>query len=260
MIKKKNENHSERKHSKFSASGAERYFNCPGSVALSEGRPDKDSPWSLEGTLAHEVLETQLKGGIENGGLRFGKVMPTEKITREMITCGLNTANFVFDLFDSLPGAEVMVETRVHLDFIHPEMFGTFDAAVVDYFGMLHVFDYKFGKGHAVSPKENLQMIFYGMGLAAQYQWNFHSVRLWIDQPRIKGYDGPVFWDVSMEELKGRYVSEFKKAVKRVIQEPERYVEGQHCHWCKAKAVCPLKTEVKKNKARELFKNSPIEF
>ena len=53
--------HKQRAHSKFSASGAERWFACPGSVELSEGVPDKETEWSKEGTLAHEVLEEIMK-------------------------------------------------------------------------------------------------------------------------------------------------------------------------------------------------------
>lgn len=170
---------------------------------------------------------------------------------KDMFRYGEMAAGFIFDLAVKAK-AEVLVETRIYLDFIHPEMFGTFDGAVVDHFGTLHVFDYKYGQGHSVSPTKNLQMIFYGIGLAHKFQWNFKRVRLWIIQPRIKGYDGPVFWEIPTLELRS-YVPKFEAAVARVEANPKEYIEGSWCHWCKAKGVCPLKTEGRMIKAIEIF-------
>lgn len=246
--------HAERAHSKFSASGAERWFNCPGSVELSEGMPDKSSPWAEEGTRAHEVLEAMMRVVLGNGS---GGDIDLKGVPHEMILHSKNAAQFIFNLADSIPRSEVLVETRIRLDFIHPEMFGTFDGAVIDYFGTLHVFDYKYGAGHMVSVRENLQMIFYAIGLAHLYQWNFKMVRMWIIQPRIKGYDGPTFWDVPILKLKS-YVAHFRTAVETVLRNEEIYVEGSWCHWCKAKAVCPLKRQAKLNEARFVFQISPF--
>lgn len=251
--------HGERKHSKFSASGAERWMSCSGSVALSEGMPDKDTPWSLEGTEAHEILESIMRAAIRNGSMRVERVAIghregfTTTQVKDMVSFGTRTANFILALHAKLPASELLVETRIHLTFIHPEMFGTFDGAVIDHFGTLHVFDYKYGSGHAVSPKENLQMIFYGLGLAHEHHWNFKRVRLWIDQPRIKGYDGPAFWEMTITDLK-KYVPQFERAVENVLKHPNKYAEGSWCYWCKAKQKCPLKRDAKIEKAKSIFK------
>lgn len=234
-------NHSERAHSKFSASGAERWFNCPGSVELSEGQPDKSSPWAQEGTLAHEVLESVLK-----------RIETSQVLDREMVSTAHQAADFIFRLA-AKSQSELLVESKVHLDFIHPEAFGTLDSAVPEYFGTLHVLDFKYGKGYVVSPKENLQMLFYALAMAHKLDWNFVKARLWIIQPRSKGYDGPVFWDVSICELRTEWLGRFRLAVDNVLKNPTKYVEGQWCHWCKAKAICPLKLENKNEKARMIF-------
>lgn len=247
------ENHGERKHSKYSASGAERWFNCSGSVELSEGLPDKDSKYSLEGTHGHEILEQLMLIGKEHGAraLDLASVFAMNA-PREMILHGRKTAKFILRLHEKTPMSEVLVETRVYLTFIHPEMFGTFDGAVIDHFGTLHVFDYKYGKGHSVSPKNNLQMIFYGIGLAHKYHWNFKRVRLYIDQPRVRGYDGPIFWEITIEELR-RFIPLFEKAVERVETQPKTYVEGSWCFFCKAKAICPIKNKDRVAKAKSVF-------
>lgn len=241
--------HEGRAHSKFSASGAERWFNCPGSVELSEGVPDKTSKWAEEGTQAHEVLERMLRSSIEM------KALGSLTAPTEMIYHGGNAADFILHLGR---GKELLVENKIHLSFIHPEMFGTYDGAAIDYFDTLDVVDYKYGAGHAVSPVENLQMIFYAIGLAHKYQWNFKRVRLWIIQPRVKGYDGPLVWELSIKQLKS-YVPLFEEAVRRVEENPKLYVEGSWCHWCKAKGKCPLKNEKRVDKAIEVFGALPQE-
>jgi hypothetical protein len=248
--------HSERAHSKFSASGAERWVNCSGSVALSEGVPDKSSPWAEEGTRAHEVLEAMMKLELKLTTVEEVKAVMKGK-PDVMIGHANRAARFILKLAATIPEAEVQVETREYLSFIHPEMFGTYDGAVIDHFGVLHVFDFKYGAGHAVSPVKNLQMIFYGLAVAHKHDWNFESVRLWIIQPRIRGYDGPVYWDLSISKLK-EYATLFKKAVEQVERYPNKYVEGSWCHWCKAKAICPLKQQTKLDKAIEIFTSNPV--
>ncbi len=234
--------HGERKHSKFSASGAERWFACPGSVALSEGLPDKESRYAMEGTKAHEVLEAVLKRH------------RVTNVPREMLMHARNAASAIVGVWgeaQSHADTELLVETRIHLDFIHPEMFGTFDGAVVEHFGTLNVFDYKYGK-YTVSPIGNLQMLFYGIGLAHKFDWNFKRARLWIIQPRATGYDGPTFSELSILELKA-HVDDFERAVERVEKSPTTYVEGKWCFFCKARGICPLKTEGRNTKAMSVF-------
>lgn len=245
--------HSERAHSKFAASAAERWFNCPGSVALSEGQPDKESVYAKEGTDAHEVLENALK--IMTTSMSFQQederwTALRELVPAEMYRHALNAAHFILKFLR--PGFEISFEERVYLKFIDEEMFGTYDAKVVEYFGTLHVFDYKYGAGQAVSPRDNLQMLFYAIGLAHEHQWNFKKVRMWIIQPRIKGYDGPLFWEIGILELK-KYVDVFKEAVANVYANPHKYVEGSWCHWCKAKSVCPVKDVKRLEKAQSVF-------
>lgn len=242
--------HTERAHSKFSASGAERWFNCPGGVELSEGLPDKSSVWSIEGVLAHELLEQILTWFL--AGQDIDRFVFHPKFPDDMRRHVLQTALFIIFL-KAQTGGDLQIETRIYLDFIHPEMFGTFDAGILDFFETLHVIDFKYGAGHSVSVRENLQMIFYGIGLAHLHHWNFKRVRLWIIQPRIKGYDGPTFWDVPILTLKNTYVPRFERAVERVEKFPKKYVEGSWCHWCKTKSICPLKQQAKLEKARSIF-------
>lgn len=248
--------HSERAHSKYSASGSERWFNCPGSVKISEGLPDVQTIYSEEGTKAHEVHEIYLNSLISSGK---DPAVPEIDAPWEMKNLALKSAEFIMKQASLHKGSEVFAEKRVYLSFIDPEAFGTFDAAIVDYFGTLHIYDYKYGAGVPVSPRGNLQMIFYGLGFAHQYDWNFKKVRLWINQPRIKGYQGPVFWDMGIMVLKA-YISLFRKAIENVKYYPDKFVEGDWCHWCKAKKICPLKQKKQIDNAREIFALHPVKI
>lgn len=273
-------NHAIRAHSKFSASGAERWFKCPGSVELSEGLPDKTSVWALEGTYSHEVLESLLLKAIKHEwinvpviatNIEMARLLQTAEISviagqlqrntismvTDIVRHAKDAAEFIYKLHRKVEDSEIMVEQKIYLSFIHPEMFGTFDGAVIDHFGTLHVFDFKYGAGHSVSPKENLQMIFYAIGLAYRFHWDFKRVRMWIVQPRIKGYDGPMYWEVSTTEIR-EYVFHFERAVEQVERRPKEFVEGSWCHWCKAKSVCPLKADAKLDKARSIFSFLPV--
>ena len=246
--------HQERKHSRFSASGASRWFACPGSVSLSEGVPSKDSIWSLEGTRAHEILEKMISRKTRR--ISAAEYMAAlASAPPEMIQFGNSAADFILAVHREAYDAELMVETRVLLDFVHPDAFGSLDAAIVEPFGTLHVLDYKYGKS-LVRPENNLQFLFYALAVAHRYDWNFKRVRMWVLQPRVRGFDGFTFWEISIAELRS-YVSVFKNAVDRVIKQPNQYAEGEHCHWCPAKSKCPLKLEGRNEKAMSVFNALP---
>src|SRR3982750_206581 len=95
----------ERAHSKYSASGSERWFACPASVKLSEGLPDKTSVWAAEGTRAHAVLEKIMLAMISK------KAILAE--SNPMFHHGLAAARFIQDTHKKAAHSELMVETRV---------------------------------------------------------------------------------------------------------------------------------------------------
>lgn len=238
--------HSERKHSKFAASAATRWFACPGSIALSEGIPDKPSPYAEEGTRAHELLEKMVKGETVESNA-----------TNEMFYNCVRVKDFLRALCGQHPDADFLIEERVSLGFIHPEAYGTLDYAIVDYFGTLHILDFKYGMSF-VSPLENLQFLFYALAVAHSHHWNFKSVRMWTLQPRVKNCDdGFPFWEIPIGELRKR-IDVFEKAISDVNNFPNKYVEGEHCRWCRAQSICPEKQGKKFEKAKSIFTMAPV--
>ena len=47
-------------HAKLSASGSNRWINCPGSIVLESSFEEKESEYAEEGRLAHSVAELKL--------------------------------------------------------------------------------------------------------------------------------------------------------------------------------------------------------
>src|ERR1700678_4584771 len=108
-------------HAKFSASSMSRIEKCPGSVTLSEGLPDRDSIYSIEGTKAHTVLETILTNKLARIPWAKDIVKKVPDVTNEMIILAGNASEFILKIYNSLEecdGQEIAVETKVTLPWI----------------------------------------------------------------------------------------------------------------------------------------------
>ncbi len=237
-------------HAKYSASGSERWLNCPGSPALSlKAPPQPENRYAVEGTDGHTCLETFLKN----------RNIPAYKIVKllqgrfpdSMIEYAANTAMQIYSLIPK--GAELLCETEVRLDFVEPGMFGTVDAGIVEMFGVLWVIDYKYGAGRLVNPENNSQAIYYALGIAHKYHFNFDVVRLAIAQPRIAHKDG-IFrtWDMPIPELK-KWTGIFKEGVERCKDPFADLNPGRWCFFCPAQDICPAIHDGKFNQAQKAF-------
>lgn len=224
-------------HAKFSASGSKRWLACPGSIQLAEGLPkEPDSPYAAEGTRAHECLEFLLNVG---PGEQLGgeAALRADGYPMQMVVHAAAAARWIWRQMPK--GSELLAETRVHLDFVHEGMFGTTDAMIVDEFGELHVIDLKYGAGVAVDAENNTQGLYYGLGAAYPYDFNFERIRITILQPRAFHRLGPIrSWVVSPEYLKS-WIAHFRAGVDRALAPNPPLVPGAHCRWCPAERVCP---------------------
>lgn len=254
---KKNINHAERDHSKFSASGSERWLNCAASVALEESMPDKnnDTFWSLEGTKAHEVLEHFLLSTRYSDV--YNRFQYDISVDDAMLEHCERAANFIKKLANK-HGVKYFVETRVLNTFIHPEMFGTIDSFIPVYGEKLYVIDFKYGQGHIVDPEENTQLIQYALGIAESYDWDFKTVEVVIIQPRSGGAKIHKSWELTMYDLKNKWLPLWQKGVARVESGKSKPFVGAWCYWCKAKAKCPAKIEKSLSEVTNAFASNPL--
>jgi len=224
-------------HAKFAPSKAERWVACPGSVKLSEGYPDKQTPAALSGSKTHSCLERILKNGL--GKIEATKRFLLKSYDPDTVKRAVDAA---LHIFMRVGKHEVLEsESTVKMDFIHPDFWGTLDAAVIEHFGMLQIIDFKDGKG-VVEVEENPQLISYAIGKAHEHHYNFDRIRLSIIQPNAYHRDGTIRnWDCPPSTLH-EWTKRFREAVKEALGKNARLRAGVHCYYCPAKNECPAFT------------------
>jgi len=226
----------EKAHATFGASSSERWMECPASIALCEkAPPQKQSEYASEGTDAHSVLEAFLK----NPAKRFQtETFLKQKYPLEMVLHGMRAATWIINQMSK--GAVLLSETRVDASaFTREGEFGTLDAAIVEEFGTLTVCDYKYGQGVAVEAEGNTQMLYYALGIAERYNYNFSRVRMVILQPRAEHEKGPIReWVITIDELL-EWKEKFKAGVERALDPLAEFKHGKWCRWCPAAPLCP---------------------
>ena len=234
-------------HSPLSASGSERWLECPGSVKLSLDVPEPPAnKWALEGTLAHEYLEEWLHylllfvSGLTVSDFKSKDMYKAVKTCVDMVNAKIKL------------GFNLTPEQKIPLTHIHESMFGTADITLIKE-DILDVWDYKHGAGKVVelvdnNGRINTQLAYYALGVAHKHNYKFNKVRIGIVQPRAKHADGPIrSLVINIKQLK-MYNDIFSRGVDRVFSKNPALNVGPWCHWCNAKDVCPKQQKIKSNK------------
>ena len=256
-------------HAKLSPSSAVRWMACPGSVARSEGIPDKGSEYADEGTAAHFLAahclsfnETpaQHKGrkivlyrNDENDdtGEDFEDALDHAEVTvlnsfivsEEMVEEVGKYVDFVNSLTQN--GGDLYVEQRLSIEFLTGEAdaAGTSDAVVLDYSNEeLVVVDLKYGRGEAVEVQDNLQLLMYALAAMKKFDklMDIRSVRTIIHQPR-KGYVGEAVYTI--EEMGGWHRDIVTGAARTRTSNPPIKPGTKQCRWCRASGKCKEQDE-----------------
>jgi len=245
-----------RKHSRVSASSAFRWLKCPGSVRMQTDIPDSPSEAADLGTAAHELGEMCLSKGTQSAAEHLGRKILVEQSGREFIVdqemvdgVQLYIDTVRKDRHEMLPGVKAAIEKKFHLDWLHKEIYGTNDAYLSQEFGLLRVYDLKYGRGVIVEPEDNAQMKIYALG--AKQGSTCEEVELVIVQPRAPHSEGPVRrWRISVEDLDAWALGVLKPGAERALTNDAPVKAGVWCKFCRALPVCP---EVRK-KASEVAK------
>ena len=230
------------KHAKLSASGAHRWINCPGSVALEEDFPDSSSAYAKEGTLAHDLAELKLKKEFVKG---YGPktyekdlepLKASEFWARDMdhyTDLYKDEVKRVFLSYKHRPF--VAIEQRVDFSPWVPEGFGTCDCILISG-NQLAVIDLKYGKGVPVSPENNPQLMLYGLGAYNGFSsiYKIDKISLCIVQPRLNSIS---WWDISKDDLLA-FGEEIKPIAQEAFEGSSTFKEGDHCRFCRAKSLC----------------------
>jgi hypothetical protein len=135
--------------------------------------------------------------------------------------------------FSSLP--YVATEKRIDYSIYAPEGFGTGDCIIIGG-NILHIIDFKYGKGVPVSVKENSQMKLYALGAYTEYSFLYpiDTVKVTIVQPRLDS--------ISEDSMAIDNLLSCGEIIKPIAQKAfngeGQCSPGEHCKFCRAKAVC----------------------
>lgn len=231
-----------KKHSDYAASASKRWLACPGSVELTRDIPNEGNSFSFEGTASHELVTHALREKICPTKIRVQKYFECKGclalVDDEMRAHG---KLFYNDVMAVAKKGDLLLDTKFDLSWIHPGMYGTGDACVIEPWGDLWVWDYKYGRGVQVEAEDNSQLAYYGLGLAQMVDWDFPRIHLNIHQPRRDHFPK---WTVKREALR-KWVTTFKDGVEATKKKDAGLNPGDHCKFCPAKSSCPaIKNEI----------------
>lgn len=238
--------HKERKHALLSVSGSERWLNCTPSARLEEKEKDRPSSYANEGTLAHELADVELRYASKQISkkewTKKKKLLEkSEYYSPEMDEEVEKYVDFVMqeykDSLKKVPGSLLIVESRLDLSSYIEEGFGTCDAAIISD-DLMHVIDFKYGKGVKVDATDNPQLKLYGLGSLHEQElsYDIHRVSLTVFQPRL---DSVSTWVISADDLRKWAQDQVIPKASLAFEGKGKLVPGNHCQWCKVKARCP---------------------
>lgn len=234
--------HSQRSHAKLAPSAAHRWMSCPGSVRLCAGIEEAPSMFAAEGTAAHQLAEKCLRGGFDAARFKGDAIeIEGQKFTvdHEMVA----SVQIYLDIAREIEAEsdEFEIETRMDMSHLVPGVFGTGD--MVAYNGAerrVTVCDFKYGRGVAVEAAENEQLLTYVVGVAQRYHnRGVDQVELIVVQPRAPHRAGPVrYWRTDLVGL-FEHITALQSAAELASKPDAPLVPGDHCRFCKARAICP---------------------
>lgn len=241
-----------KKHAVYSPSKMARIIQCPGTIAMCEGLPDRSTIYAAEGTAAHRVAAWTLQdkhGSSVRPHAWVGRIIEVEEedqtykieVTTEMAD---EVEKYTDAIRAQAEGGEMLVEQDVPIGQIteEEEATGEADAIVIAVDNELIVNDLKFGKGVQVDAENNPQTMMYTLGVMSMlyelFGMTFDSARMVIHQPRRNHVTEHV---VSTRELRAFADEKVRPAIAlaRASKRGENLRAGDDCTFCPARATCP---------------------
>ncbi len=228
-------------HAFLSASSAYRWLNCTLSPTLESGIPDTLSGYAEEGVLAHEIAETMLKRSIGDiSEEEFKRVIKELKEHESFYEGMLEEVKIYTDYCLSKDG-KIYIEYPLDLSVYVPEGFGTADCVIV-YNHQIEVVDLKFGKGVEVSPKDNPQLMLYGLGAleAFDYIYDIEEVIMSVAQIRLHDVES---YTMKAEDLRKWGEEVVKPKAQLAFAGKGKTKAGEWCVFCKARDRCKTRSQ-----------------
>ena len=231
--------HAERKHARLSASRAERFMTCPGSVRLESLMPyEPPGEAAALGTMLHEISERLLRG----------EEIDDPDLDQEHLQMAQSYADYVNSIAANPRKRMIEVNVDDGLKTLHHALGGTADAVLVDG-NHLHVVDAKFGRV-PVSAENNKQLLTYALGVMRQFNAPADIIcTMHIFQPRA----GHSKWTVSGVDLI-KHGHDLRKAAELALSpDAPTNPSPEACKYCRAKTICPSMRQKVQDSARKDF-------
>lgn len=264
-------NHQSRAHALLSASGSHRWINCTPSALLEDKHGVKaDTPFTREGTLAHEIAEITLRRDLnlisdQEYTLLLEGSMSNELYQDEMLDMvdiyteycrNAYTIAFTDSLSNEPINPTYSIEQKLDLSEYIPDSFGTADFLVISN-NALEVIDLKYGKGVPVKADWNPQLMIYALGALRVFDLMYAPkvVRMTIVQPRL---DNISTFELKTEELLQWAEDTLKPAAKKAFAGDGNLNPGAWCTFCAVKARCRALYEEQCKLAKSDFKKPEL--
>lgn len=237
-------------HAPLGPSSAEGWSTCADYVNANRGLPDTTSEPAAEGTTAHGISDICLTTGLNADELLgivtsvAGFTFAWEEDDAMLLQSGIDKIRAAID------NSTFYGEHRVDISaWTLPGQFGTLDRAYIIFNRetgewWIVINDLKWGRGIAVSPVENKQIMLYALGF--WFAIGRHQIpegvkprfRLIIDQPRHAGGGG--VWETNLDDLLafGEWIRE--RARLTAEPNPSRTASLKGCIWCRRRHVWPV--------------------
>lgn len=238
-------NHTERKHARLSASRADRFMTCPGSVRLESQMPaEPPGEAAAIGTAIHELAEAMLRGDALNQA-------DYEDSHWNMAS---SYVKFINELIENPRKKLIEVNVDDGLKSLHQALGGTADAVLVDG-NHLHVIDLKTGRV-PVEAENNRQLLTYAVGVMRKFKAPSDiTCTMHIFQPMV----GHSSWTVDGARLIQHGVDLKEAAMLALSYDAPTNPSPDACKYCRAKTICPsIRQKVQDNARKEFSTDTTV--
>ena len=249
-------------HAYLSASASERWLKCPPSAKLCAQMEDMGSPYAQQGTDAHALCQYMVEKALGRDTRD-----PTEDLTwydAEMQEAAEGYTAFVMEQVaqakELCPDPLVCVEQTLDFSKWVEHGFGTGDCVIVAD-DLLHIVDFKYGLGVLVSASGedgngNTQLMCYALGALDTFGdlYDIRRIRLSIFQPRRDNVDT---FEMTKDDLLKWADGTLAPIAKLAYVGEGEFCAGDHCTFCKVKAVCRKRAEYNMELAAFDFADPP---
>lgn len=247
-----------RGHALLGASSSYRWIHCPPSVRQGEKYENRGSEYAAEGTEAHLLCEYRLKKKL---GIEMEDPLPgLQYYSQEMEANAEGYAEYVVEMLEeakkTCSDPIVLIEQQVNYEKWVRDGYGTADALVIAD-GVLHVIDYKNGKGILVSCEDNSQMKCYALGALSMFDgiYDITEVSMTIYQPNR---DNVSTAHLVKEDLLEWADTVLAPAAALAFEGKGDYACGDWCQFCPVKHICRARADYAMELARYDFADPAI--